>query len=108
MEKANIPPSKPAFHAVDAADDPARLVAHLNAFNGLSAVKALKKKAAKRLTLKEGSVVADLGCGVGEDTLSFARVVTKGRITGIDSSNVMVTEADKRRRCEWTLLWCLM
>lgn len=98
MEKANIPAAKPAFHAVDEASDPARLVSYLTTFAALPSVKSMKKKATKRLALRENSFVVDLGCGVGDDALAFSRLVAKGMVVGIDTSSLMITEAEKRRR----------
>lgn len=105
MEKANIPPpSKPAFHAVDQSSDPARLVSSLSTFSALSSVKSLKKKATKRLAVRESSFIVNLGCGLGDDAITFARVACKGMVIAIDSNSIMVAEAEKRKRCRsrWT------
>lgn len=98
MQKANVPAIKPAFHAVDASSDPARLVSYLSTYSGLHAVKAMKKKAIKRLALRADSIAADLGCGLGEDAISMSKIVTSGQIVAIDASQIFITEAENRKR----------
>ncbi|HET7357137.1 MAG TPA: class I SAM-dependent methyltransferase [Nocardioidaceae bacterium] len=45
--------------------------------------------------LDEDADVLDVGCGPGTITLDLARAVTRGRVTGLDRSAVVLSEASK-------------
>ena len=45
--------------------------------------------------LHDGADVLDVGCGPGTITLDLARAVPRGRVTGLDRSGVVISEASK-------------
>lgn len=85
------------FPSVDAAPDPAALIAWMDDSRALPGVRIAKSLAVRALDLRPGHAVADIGCGPGEDTREMARrVAPGGSVTGIDASAVMLTEARAR------------
>jgi SAM-dependent methyltransferase len=49
------------------------------------------------LNLQRGHRLLDVGCGIGDDAREMARLVGEsGRVVGLDSSQVMIAEAQKR------------
>lgn len=51
------------------------------------------------LSLKPGLHLLDVGCGLGDLTREYAKVVgRKGRVTGVDSNQVMIDEATRRTK----------
>ncbi len=90
-------PDVAKFPAVDAAPDPAALIAWMDDARALPGVRIAKSLAVQALELRPGLAVADIGCGPGEDAREMARRVTPGgSVTGIDASAVMLTEARGR------------
>jgi trans-aconitate 2-methyltransferase len=49
-----------------------------------------------KLRLQETESVLDIGCGDGKVTLEPAAMVSKGRVTGVDSSESMIESAKRR------------
>jgi SAM-dependent methyltransferase len=85
------------FPSVDAAPDPAALIAWMDDSRALPGVRIAKSLAVRALELRPGHAVADIGCGPGEDSREMARrVAPGGSVTGIDASTVMLTEARAR------------
>jgi ubiquinone/menaquinone biosynthesis C-methylase UbiE len=85
------------FRRVDEAADPQSFVDYLD--NVSLAMEQYKQLGDQTLAIEEGDSLLDLGCGTGDDTRRLAALVgANGRVVGIDSSEVMITEA--RRRAE--------
>lgn len=85
------------FPSVDAAPDPAALIAWMDDSRALPGVRIAKSLAVQALDLRPGHAVADIGCGPGEDTREMARrVAPGGSVTGVDASTVMLAEARAR------------
>jgi ubiquinone/menaquinone biosynthesis C-methylase UbiE len=65
--------------------------------SGISALQPFRKKAVKRLDLRRGDLVVDVGCGTG---LNFALVQEaigpEGRIIGVDLTDAMLDQARQR------------
>jgi SAM-dependent methyltransferase len=86
------------FRNVDAAQDPADLLHYLQ---GLSEVRFMRERCEARLERSRiipGQTVADLGCGLGGDTIMLGRHVARGggRAIGIDRSRAMLDFAKAR------------
>lgn len=85
------------FQDVDSEARPEGHVSYLDAVTGMAAIQAYKQRSYDLLNLKPGDHVIDVGCGTGEDARAMAQRVGKlGRVIGVDSSEVMITEAKKR------------
>lgn len=51
----------------------------------------------KKLRVRPGNKVLDVGCGPGTDTIPLARQVgPSGQIIGVDNDNMMIAEAEQR------------
>jgi trans-aconitate 2-methyltransferase len=50
------------------------------------------------LDIRDGMDILDAGCGTGRLTVTLARVIPHGRVTGVDSSEKMITLGRKRAR----------
>lgn len=84
------------FSSVDTADK-GDLVARLDAMHQLSTFRAYKQETFSLLDLTTGAVVADIGCGTGEDERSLARLVGPcGQVLGFDLSEAMLEQARDR------------
>lgn len=85
------------FQQVDRETRPEGHVSYLDAVTGMAAIQAYKQRSYDLLSLKPGDHVIDVGCGTGDDARAMAQRVGKsGRVVGIDSSEVMISEAKKR------------
>ena len=85
------------FQQVDREVRPEGYVSYLDAVTGMAAIQAYKQRSYDLLNLKPGDHVIDVGCGTGDDARAMAQRVGKsGRVVGIDSSEVMISEAKKR------------
>ena len=85
------------FTNVDQTADPGRFVYYLDAVNALEAAQAYKRQTFALLDVRQGAHLLDLGCGNGDDARALAQLVGEaGRVVGLDSSAVMVTEARQR------------
>ncbi len=60
------------------------------------AIMRWKKEGIEALALKPNHVVADIGCGTGEDSRAMASQVVKGRVIGIDPSAAFLSIARQR------------
>ena len=86
-----------AFTDVDQAPSLAPYFAALEAFDGLPELQELKVLARERAKIGPGSIVLDVGCGFGLESLRLAALVAPGgRVTGIDKSAAFVGEAKRR------------
>ena len=81
-------------------DDPRSLVNYLDKANSNEQVRFSKWQMIHRiLHPNKGDHVLDLGCGLGHDTQAIARLFGRtGRVVGLDKSNVMIREAQRRSR----------
>ncbi|PTL76034.1 methyltransferase domain-containing protein [Vitiosangium sp. GDMCC 1.1324] len=89
------------FHNIDRAATSTEAVRFLDALNTTQQVQEMQRLTHRLLGACEGARILDAGCGVGEVTRELGALVGKtGRVTGVDLSENMVTEA--RRRTEDT------
>lgn len=83
--------------SVDHANDPNRFVNYLDTATIIDFFQAYKRETYSLMNLGKGSCVLDVGCGAGDDVLALTQIVgSKGRVVGIDNSEIMVDEAKKR------------
>jgi SAM-dependent methyltransferase len=90
------PPEFGSFsHADDA--DPAALGRYLDAVAGEGAVARWKALSFDLLEAGPGTVIVDVGCGLGDDVRALAlRTAPGGRAIGVDRSESMIAEARRR------------
>ncbi|MEM7032236.1 MAG: methyltransferase domain-containing protein [Chloroflexota bacterium] len=82
---------------VDQAQDSARYVTYLDAVTDLDAVQAYKHRTYQAMQIEPGQRVLDVGCGTGDDVFNLAKIVgSDGEAVGIDNSETMILEAQKR------------
>lgn len=87
------------FENVDGADRPERLVAYLDAADALPAVRAYRARMLELLGPRPGESLLEVGCGAGDFCRRLAeRVGPRGRVMGIDASEVMIGQARQRGR----------
>ncbi|HEV2358341.1 MAG TPA: methyltransferase domain-containing protein [bacterium] len=97
MESVEVRDAPTAWPNVDQAVDPARLVRYLDAVGAIVEAQQYKRQTFAALEIEPGHRVLDVGCGTGEDVRMLAQFVgLAGRAVGVDSSNVMITEATRR------------
>jgi SAM-dependent methyltransferase len=85
-----------AFSDVDATDA-ADFIDRLDKMQQFSGFAKYKRQSFEAMALGSGSVVADIGCGPGDDANGLSQIVgANGHVTGIDISTAMVAEAGKR------------
>jgi SAM-dependent methyltransferase len=85
------------FSDVDHSHDPHLLVAYLESTNDDAFVLACKRQAIELLDPRPGEHILDIGCGLGHASFEIAdRVGVTGRVTAIDSSEIMIREAKQR------------
>ena len=85
------------FTEVDKAGDPGFFIRFVDQGNALPDIQTSKFIILEGLRLGEGLSVLDLGCGAGDDVVDIARRVgPTGSVIGVDVSEVMIAEAQKR------------
>jgi len=85
------------FRDVDASHDPADLIRYLQAVSETPFVRNRAQARLARSRIASGHIVADLGCGLGGDTIMLAHHVGPGgRAIGIDRSRAMLDHARAR------------
>lgn len=85
------------FTDVDQTGDPDFFIRFLDRGNALPSIERSKPIILDGLQLREGQQVADLGCGMGADAFEIARRVgSGGSVIGVDVSDAMITEANRR------------
>jgi ubiquinone/menaquinone biosynthesis C-methylase UbiE len=85
------------FTEVDRTGDPDFFIRFLDQGNGIPDIQRSKPIILDGLHLREGSFVLDIGCGTGADVVDIARrVAPSGAVTGVDVSEAMIAEAQKR------------
>jgi SAM-dependent methyltransferase len=78
------------------ADAPGR-IAYLDTVRASPGTVAYKRVALRRLDVRPGDHVLDVGCGTGEDVAAIGRLVgVGGRAVGVDFEAAMVAEAERR------------
>jgi ubiquinone/menaquinone biosynthesis C-methylase UbiE len=85
------------FTNVDRTLEPNFFVHYLNAISGIKEVQAYKRWILSCLDVQESFHILDVGCGLGDDVQTLAQMVGKtGHVIGVDSSGIMIAEAQKR------------
>ena len=85
------------YGQVDATADPETLVAYLEHYAAVPAIRAAKERSYALLDAGPGDRVLDVGCGPGQDVRALAALVAPGgTATGIDHSRVLVAMAERR------------
>ena len=85
------------FANVETANDPAALVAFLDARTGIEGEREVKELELAMLRIGPGLQILDVGCGTGDDAREIAALLgPNGKVTGIDVSPTMIAEARKR------------
>jgi ubiquinone/menaquinone biosynthesis C-methylase UbiE len=87
------------FHSVDHTDDPHHFVRYLDTTRATDFFQEIKQSTVTLMELRGGEIVADIGCGTGEDVRALAaRVGPTGRVVGVDLSSTMIATATERSR----------
>jgi SAM-dependent methyltransferase len=90
-------PDLTAFHGDGQADDPAALIAFLEATGKLPSIRAVKPRCSGSCRLGNAKAALDAGCGFGTDVAEMlGRMPTGGTATGLDSSETMTGGARRR------------
>jgi len=85
------------WHQVDNLSAPEYYVNYLNTVLSIGFYQELKRKSYDWLKIKNADHIIDIGCGTGDDVIAMARLVGEtGRVVGIDNSDKMISEAQKR------------
>jgi SAM-dependent methyltransferase len=85
------------FGRVDQTADPTPFIRFLDAACAEGTFRAYKGRMAELLGLPGEVQVLDVGCGTGDDAREMARLATgAGRVVGLDNSQAMIAEAQKR------------
>lgn len=85
-----------SFASVDHAADPSALVRFLDAVSARY-YGALNERSFALLRVARGAAVLEAGCGTGKDAVALRTLVgPEGRVVGVDSSQVMVSQAVER------------
>ncbi len=87
------------WEKVDLAADPKSYVRYLDNVQRQDAIRSFKRQTFEMLDLQRGQRVLEVGCGAGDDAQTMAHMVAPtGRVIGIDSSNAMIAESERRSR----------
>lgn len=82
---------------VDQTKDSDHFVGYLDKVSAIESVQAYKRRTYNLMKIEEGHCVLDIGCGAGDDVLKLAEMVgSSGRAVGVDNSEAMIYEAQKR------------
>ena len=85
------------FQSVDAATDFAVFSSCLTLIDSLPFFAECKRESYDLLGVTPGSRILDVGCGLGNDAVSLARLVSPGgSVVAIDGSQTMITAARER------------
>jgi ubiquinone/menaquinone biosynthesis C-methylase UbiE len=90
-------PDVSRFSAVDDVEDPHQLIDVLDVAKRLPGFAVAKTQLLDRLDADGASSALDVGCGYGRDVIALAeRLKPDGRAIGIDLSEAMIVEAQRR------------
>lgn len=85
------------FPDVDRAANAEKMVHYLKAVSSLEMVKRYKRSTYDLLNVKPGEHILEVGCGAGDDARALAQLVGReGRVVGMDLSQTMIAEAQKK------------
>lgn len=86
-----------SFANVDRSANPNYFVHYLDTVSSMEAVQAYKRQTYSSLEVTQGEHILDVGCGIGSDVQALAKIVgSNGLVVGVDSSETMIQEAQKR------------
>jgi ubiquinone/menaquinone biosynthesis C-methylase UbiE len=86
------------FTTVDALEDPGVFIGFLDRIQDAPDVQACRSDLLRRLDLRAGETVLDLGCGTGDHSREVAALVAPGgSVVGVDFSTSMIAEATRRQ-----------
>jgi ubiquinone/menaquinone biosynthesis C-methylase UbiE len=82
---------------VDRTGEPGYFLDYLDRATALEFFQAYKRESYGWVEARVGHHILDIGCGTGDDVLALARLVgNTGRSVGIDNSETLICEANKR------------
>lgn len=85
------------FAAVDGAGDANSFVSYLDLIHSIPFFRECKRESYRRLSIRPGSSVLEIGCGNGVDAANMAELAgPDGRVVGIDVSSTMLASAMAR------------
>ena len=85
------------FNQVDQVTDAQYYIQFLEEISRLESVRDCKRLMLQSLGVQGGQRLLDVGCGLGDDAREMAHLVgDSGRVVGLDSSQAMIAEAQKR------------
>ncbi|NJL64550.1 MAG: methyltransferase domain-containing protein [Methylacidiphilales bacterium] len=88
-----------AYSHIDRAPEPMKCVQRMDEIGAGKFWGSIKSQMLELLEVNLGDRIVDIGCGAGNDSLVVAGLVGKhGRVVGIDFSNTMIAEANKRAK----------
>ena len=97
MEHRDVPGLPGEWSVIDRAPDASPYVNYLDAASAMSWARDYKLRTFELLGARPGHRLLDVGCGTGNDVRALAELIEPtGRVTGIDSSVAMITEARQR------------
>jgi ubiquinone/menaquinone biosynthesis C-methylase UbiE len=85
------------FTQLDLSDDPQYFIEFLHMIDRIPKMKEVRTLTYDAMSFTPGSYVLDVGCGPGTAAIEMARLVGEhGKVEGVDLSESMVAEANKR------------
>jgi ubiquinone/menaquinone biosynthesis C-methylase UbiE len=90
------------FKQIDRTNDPTFFIRFLDTASAEATFQAYKRRINELLEILPGQRILDVGCGTGDDAAAMARQVGSGQVVGVDASQLMVAEAQKRA-ASWQL-----
>src|SRR5437588_6144529 len=85
------------YSDVDSTSDPQALVEHMDKLRSLDPFREVKRRNFELLDIQPDGWYLDVGCGAGDDVRELAGSLgAGGRVIGVDSSETMISEAQRR------------